>query len=119
LKGKTLGQPTEDNHVHIMVNKLESGTTVTRPFPQQKHMSSHHKRQEKVKDLKHIMCFKCSNMGHYAFMCPTQVESKTRLSRRQRRQLRTMTCFGCKKEGHRILSCPNFKAEPHCSGKSG
>jgi hypothetical protein len=55
-------------------------------------------------------------MGHYAFMCSTQVKSKTRLSRRQRRQLRTITCFGCKKEGHKIQGCPNFRAEPHYSG---
>jgi hypothetical protein len=119
LKEKTLGQPTQDNYDHMM-NKLELGATVTRPFSQQKHMSLHHKRQEKVKkDLKHIKCFKCSDMGHYAFMCPAQLESKRRLSRWERRQLRTMTCFGCKKKGHRILTCPNFQTEPHCLGKTG
>jgi hypothetical protein len=58
-------------------------------------------------------------MGHYSFMCSTQVESKTRLSRRKIRHLWTITCFGCKKEGHRILSCPNFQSKPHCSGKNG
>jgi hypothetical protein len=116
LKGKTLRQPTQDNRDH-MVNKLKMGTTVTRPFSQQKYKSSHHKEQEKVKlDLKHIKCFKCFDMGHYAFMCSAQVESKTRLSRRQQR---TMTCCGCKKEGHRILTCPNFKAEPHYMGRTG
>jgi hypothetical protein len=115
-QGKALGKSTQDNRDHMM-NKLQSGTTVTRSFSQQKYKSPHHKRQEKVKkDLKHI---KCSDMGHYAFMCSAQVESKTRLLRRQRRHLRTITCFGCKKEGHIILSCPNFQAEPHCSGKIG
>jgi hypothetical protein len=119
LQGKALGQPTQDNCDH-MVNKLESGTTISRSFSQGKYKSPHHKRQEKVKkDLKHIKYFKCSNMGHYAFMCPAQVESKTRLSRRQRRHLRTITCFGCKKEGHKIQACPNSQAEPHCSGKTG
>jgi hypothetical protein len=58
-------------------------------------------------------------MGHYAFMCSAQVESKTRLSRRQRRHMRTITCFVCKKEGHKIQACPNSQAEPHCSGKTG
>jgi hypothetical protein len=97
LEGNALGQPTQDNHDH-MVNTLESGTTVIRPFSQQKYKSSHHKRQEKVKkDLKHIKCFKYFDMGYYAFMCSTQVESKTRLSRRQKGHLRTITCFGCKK----------------------
>jgi hypothetical protein len=77
LQGKSLGQPTQDNHDH-MVNKLESGTTVSRSFSQGKYKSPHHKRQEKVeKDFKHIKCFKCSDMGHYAFMCSAQVESKT------------------------------------------
>jgi hypothetical protein len=116
LKRKTLGQPTQDNRDH-MVNKLELGTIVTRSSSQQKYKSPHHKKQEKVKkDLKYIKCFKCSDMGHYAFMCSNQVKSKTRLSRRQRRQLRTITCFGCKKEGHKIQGCPNFRAEPHYSG---
>jgi hypothetical protein len=113
LKEKTLGQPTQDNRDH-MVNKLELGTTVTRHSSQQKYKSPHHKKQEKVKkDLKHI---KCSDMDHYTFMCSTQVESITRLSKRQKR---TITCFRCKKEGHRILTCPNLKAEPHCSGRIG
>jgi hypothetical protein len=108
LKRKTLGQPTQDYRDH-MVNKLELGITVTRSSSQQKYKSPHHKKQEKVKkDLKYIKCFKCSDMGHYAFMCSTQVKSKTRLSRRQRRQLRTITCFGCKKKGHKIQGCPNF-----------
>jgi hypothetical protein len=119
LQGKDLGQPTQDNRDH-KVNKLESGTTVSRSFSQGKYKSPHHKRQEKVKkDLKHIKCFKCSDMGHYAFMCSVHVESKTRLSRRQRRHLRTITCFGCKKEGHKIHAYPNSQAEPHCSGKTG
>jgi hypothetical protein len=108
LKGKTLGQRIQDNHDHMM-NKLELGITIIGSSSQQKYKSPHHKKQEKVKkDLKHIKCFKCSNMGHYAFMCSAQVKSKTRLSRRQRRQLRTTTCFGCKKEGHKIQACPNF-----------
>jgi hypothetical protein len=81
LEGKALGQLTQDNRDHMM-NKLESGTTITRPFSLQKYKSSHHKRQEKVNDLKHIKCFKCSNMDHYTFMCSAQVESKRRLSRR-------------------------------------
>jgi hypothetical protein len=53
LKGKTLGQPTQDNHDH-MVNKLELGTTITRSYSQQKYKYPHHKKQEKVNDLKHI-----------------------------------------------------------------
>jgi hypothetical protein len=117
LQGKALGQPTQDNRDR-MVSKLESGTTISRSFSQGKYKSPHHKRQEKVKDLKHIKCFKCSDMGH-SFMCSAQVESKTRLSRRQRRHLRTITCFGCKKEGHKIQACPNSQAEPHCSVKTG
>jgi hypothetical protein len=89
-QGNALGQPTQDNRDH-MVNKLESRTAVSRSFSPGKYKSPHHKRQEKVnKDLKHIKCFKCFDMGHYAFMCSAQVESKTRLLRRQRRHLRTI-----------------------------
>jgi hypothetical protein len=119
LQRKALRQPTQDNSDH-MVNKLESGTTVSRSFSQGKYKSPHHKRQEKMKkDLKHTKCFKCSDMGHYAFMCSAQVESKTRLSRRQRRHLRTIICFRCKKEDHKIQAYPNSQVEPHCSGKIG
>jgi hypothetical protein len=115
LKGKTLGQPTQDNHDH-MVNKLELRTTVT-SSSQQKYKSPHHKKQEKGK--KDLKCFKCFDMGHYAFMCSTQVERKTRLSRRQIRQLRTITCFGCKKEGHKIQAYLNSQVEPYCSSRTG
>jgi hypothetical protein len=118
FKGKTLGQPTQDNRDH-MVNNLELETTVNRSSSQQKYKSPHHKKQEKVKkDLKHIRCFKCSDMGHYAFMCSAQVESRTGLTRRQRRQLRTITYFGCKKEGYKIQACPSFQAELHCLGRT-
>jgi hypothetical protein len=118
FKGKTLVKPNQDNRDH-MVNKLELRTTITRASSQQKYKSPHYKKQEKVKkDLKHIKCFKCSNMGHYAFMCYAQVKSKTKLSRRQRKQLRTIACFGCKKEGHKIQACPNFQTESHYSGKT-
>jgi hypothetical protein len=81
LKGKTLGKLTQDNRDH-MVSKLELRITITRSSSQQKYKSPHDKKQEKgKKDLKHIKCFKCSDMGHYAFMCSAQVERKTRLSR--------------------------------------
>jgi hypothetical protein len=43
LKGKTLGQPTQDNRDH-MVNKLELRTSITRSSSQQKYKSSHHKK---------------------------------------------------------------------------
>jgi hypothetical protein len=54
LQGNALGQPTQDNRDHMM-DKLESGTTISRAFSQVKYKSPHHKRQENVnKDLKHI-----------------------------------------------------------------
>jgi hypothetical protein len=40
LQGKALMQPTQDNRDH-MVNKLESGTTVSRSFSQGKYKSPH------------------------------------------------------------------------------
>jgi hypothetical protein len=118
LKGKSIGQPTQDNHNHIM-NKLVMGTTITRPSFQQKYKSPHRKKQENIKkDLKNIKCFMCSDIGHYAYMCSAHVENNTRLSRRQRRQLRTITCFRCKKEGRKIQACPTFQAKSHCSGRT-
>jgi hypothetical protein len=58
-------------------------------------------------------------MCHYAFMCSTQVENKTRLLKRQRRQQRNITCFGYTKEGHRIITCLNYQAKPLGSGRTG
>jgi hypothetical protein len=43
LKEKSLGQPTQDNRDN-MVNKLELGTTVTRPSSQQKHITINKRR---------------------------------------------------------------------------
>ncbi|KAK3127610.1 hypothetical protein QOZ80_7AG0575700 [Eleusine coracana subsp. coracana] len=83
LMGKVQVQPSQDNHDN-MVKKLEMDTTVTRPKPQPNYKSPRHKKQEK-KNLDHIQCFKCSDMGHYSFMCSTMIESKARLSRRQRK----------------------------------
>jgi hypothetical protein len=39
LQEKTLGQATKDNYDH-MVNKLKTGTTITRSFSQQKRQVS-------------------------------------------------------------------------------
>jgi hypothetical protein len=112
LEGKTLVQPTQDCCDH-MVNKLELGTTVNRHLSQQKYKSSYDKRQEKAKkDLKHIQCFNCYEMDHCIFMCSTQVENKTRLSRRQRKLMNIIVCFGRKKECRKILIVQNFKLNP-------
>jgi hypothetical protein len=43
LQEKALGQPTQDN-CDYMLNKLESGTTISRSFSQGKYKSPHHKR---------------------------------------------------------------------------
>jgi hypothetical protein len=85
LRANVHVQPTLDNHSN-MVNKLELGATTTRLASQCEEKPLHHKRQQKArKVLKHIQWLKCSDMGHYAFMCSSQVESKTRHSRRQRK----------------------------------
>ena len=107
LKGKALVLPPQDNR-DDMVKKLEVGTTVTKPHPQLNVKSSQDKVQEKVKkNLNHIQCLMCSNMGRYASMCKAKIENKKRPSRSPRRSIKSIVCFGCKNKGHMIMSCPN------------
>jgi hypothetical protein len=72
MKGKSVVQPSQDNR-EIMVKKLEKGSTVQSPF-NQVHKSNKSKPQAKKKNLDHIKCLKCSNMGHYASMCSIKLE---------------------------------------------
>ena len=104
LKGKSFVQSSQDNR-ETMVKKLEKGSTLQNSS-NQANKSNKSKLQAKKKDLDHIKCFKCSNMGHYASMCSIKVEGQQTLSMRQR-GLSRRRCFGCCKMGHKIVTCPD------------
>ena len=97
-----------------MVNKLEKGSTVQNSS-NQANKSNKSKPQAKKKDLDHIKCFKCSNMGYYASMCSIKVEGQQTLSMRQR-GLSRRRCFGCCKMGHKIVTCPDKLSKLGSSG---
>jgi len=115
LKGKSVVQPSQDNR-DTMVKKLEKGSTVQNSC-KLIHKSKESKSQARKKNMDHIKCYKCSNMGHYASMCSIKIEGQQTLSKRQR-SLAKRRCFGCCKMGHRIATCPDKSSKPGSSGLS-
>src|SRR6185312_15754510 len=61
LKGKSVVQPSQDNR-ETMVKKLEKGSTVQNSC-KLIHKSKESKSQARKKNMDHIKCYKCSNMG--------------------------------------------------------
>jgi len=113
LKGKSVVQPSQDNR-ETMVKKLEKGSTVQNSC-KLIHKSKESKSQARKKNMDHIKCYKCSNMGHYASVCSIKIEGQQTLSKRQR-SLAKRRCFGCCKMGHRIATCPDKSSKPGSSG---
>ncbi|KAG2630139.1 hypothetical protein PVAP13_3KG494901 [Panicum virgatum] len=113
LKGKSIVQPSQDNR-ETMVKKLEKGSTVQNSR-NLIHKSKESKSQTKKKNLAHVKCFNCSNMGHYASMCSFNQKGQQTLSKRQR-SLAKRRCFGCCKMGHRIATCLDKSSKPRSSG---
>jgi len=101
LKGKSVVQPSQDNH-ETMVKKLEKGSIVQNSC-NLVYKSREVKPQTKKRNLAHVKCFKCSNMGHYASMCSIKIEGQQTLSKRQR-SLAKRRYFGCCKMGHIIAT---------------
>jgi hypothetical protein len=61
------------------------------------------------KDLSHITCYRCMDLGHYADKCP---EKKPRTQRadtipKKRKDLSEVICFRCREAGHYATKCPN------------
>ena len=74
------------------------------------------KDQEK-RDLAHIKCYTCEDMGHFASRCPTKLEKKIQaklkrqgnekqhMSKEEKAQSKRV-CYSCRERGHMAYSCP-------------
>jgi hypothetical protein len=84
------------------------------------------KIQDKKRDLAHIKCFKCEDMGHFASGCPTKLEKKAQATHeRQGNEKHHMSneekaqskrrCYSCRERGHMAHSCPLGNTSKHIS----
>ena len=75
------------------------------------------KNQDEKRDLAHIKCFKCEDMGHFASKCPTKLEKMAQAThKRQGNEKHYMNkeekaqsqrkCYSCQERGHMAHSCP-------------
>ncbi|RCV16845.1 hypothetical protein SETIT_3G171100v2 [Setaria italica] len=97
LRGKSQVQPSQDNH-EDMVKKLEKGSTDTCSTPQL-HLKNNKSKIQEENNFKHIKCFNCSKMGHFASTCPNKLKEKKTFSNKQR------ICYKCKEKGHIGATC--------------
>ncbi|KAE8799419.1 hypothetical protein D1007_25186 [Hordeum vulgare] len=63
------------------------------------------------KDLSHVRCFMCMELGHYKYMCsgrkPETQGAKSNTKKPQ--DLSELICFRCKEGGHYANDCPHGK----------
>jgi hypothetical protein len=75
------------------------------------------KNQNEKRNLTHIKCFKCEDMGHFVSGCPTKLEKKAQAThKRQGIEKQHMSkeekahskrsCYLCRERGHMAHSCP-------------
>ena len=66
-------------------------------------------RLDSKKDLRHIICFRCRDSGHYSSGCPKRKPRTQRgyVITRKPRELSEVVCYHCNKAGHVARDCPN------------
>jgi hypothetical protein len=79
-----------------MVKKLEKGSTVTSSNPQPQLNTS----KNKIHDKKNLEQIKCSKKECPTSNCPTKLEARETLSKKQINSIKKRVCYKCREKGH-------------------
>ena len=74
-------------------------------------------KEEKMKEVSHIKCHSCNELGHLALGCPNKLDKKAQankekqgngkhhMSKKEKAQSKRK-CYSCRERGHMAHSCP-------------
>jgi hypothetical protein len=74
-------------------------------------------KEEKMKEVAHINCHSCDELGHLALGCPNKLEKKAQVNKenqgnekrhvsKEEKAQSKRKCYSCQERGHMANSCP-------------